>query len=220
MPIRYAASAGLAIIAATIGAFLFIPQHQIAGSNNFARFGPFINLRAKGPWCQHLPSVPGGAGYVRLGISRGPTPLAMEKISQRSELGPVKGVRVTVQPAGFPIDNGSARNFNSGRKDIPLERPTEPASKGKICVYNLGYRVLALYGEPKRRSNGVYHPKLAVTFLEADATTFASRTRLMARRYGYSHAGVLGSWAVVLAALLALAMAALALRLVTRRPAQ
>jgi hypothetical protein len=42
----------------------------------------------------------------------------------------------------------------------------------------------------------------------------------MARRYGYSHAGVLGSWAVVPAALLALAMAALALWLVTRRPAR
>lgn len=216
MPIRWAAAVGAAIIAATIGAFLFIPQHQIAGSNNFARLAPFITLPANNTVCLRLPGVPGGAGYVRIGVANGPPEQTVKRNNDRSSFGKVEGIKVAVEAAGAPVDTGRAFDFTSGRKDVPLERPTEPAGKGRICVTNLGTRVLSLYGEPKKGRDGVYGPKLAVTFLEADKTSFASRLRLIARRYGYAHAGVLGSWAVAFAALVAAAMAGLALWLVYR----
>jgi hypothetical protein len=217
MPIRYAAAVGVAVIAAAVGAFLFIPQHPIAGTNNLARLNPVIALDPRTPWCQRLPSVPSGAGYVRIGVARGSPATAAKVNDARSTLGRVGGVGVSVTAAGAPLDFGSAFDFDSGRVDVALARPTEPASKGRICVSNLGGGTVSLYGEQKKRPDGTSEGRLAVTFLDAQSSTFFSRLRLIARRHGYAHAGAVGSWALALAALLMALTAALALWLVGGR---
>jgi hypothetical protein len=217
-PVKYAAAAGVAIILATIAAFLLIPQRQIAGSNNLARQGPAVVVFPKGMFCERLPSVPGGAGYVRLGVTNRLPAVAEDYNNARSKLGVVRGLEVTVEAAGARPNVGTARLFKSGRVDIPLSRPADPASKGRICFRSFSRRPISIYGEQKELPDGTFEGRAAVTFLEADESNMLSRLKLIARRHGFTHAGFVGSWTLVPAALFFLFAAGLALWLAIRPP--
>lgn len=212
---RGAAAAGIAAVAAAIGAFLLIPHQMIAGTNKISRFGPAIPLHLQRPHCEPVSSVPSGAGFVRLGVVRANPAEALTARGDFSSLGSVPGVGVSVADGEGPISSGFALDFDSGTVDVPLERPTRTAEHARVCVANLGERVLTLYGEGKRQRDGTIRRTLAVTFLDSDSSTWVSRPVLTRFRFG--HAGAIGTWALWLAGLLTCAASALALWLMVNR---
>ena len=121
-------------MAAAVGAFLFIPQHLILGTNTVARMGAAIELQSGKTWCEGTHGIPAGAGFARLGVVQA-TP-AQEAASHRdySGFGRVPAVRVSFADSSGPIATGSASDFPSGRVDVPLDRPTPAARHARVCV--------------------------------------------------------------------------------------
>jgi hypothetical protein len=199
MPIRYAAAVGIAAVVAAIGAFLLIPQHLILGTNKIGPIVPVIDLEAEAQACERVPSVPAGAGFVRLGV--GQTEPAT--------------LRVLLEDSGRPIGSGTATDVVGGTVAVRLDRPTPAAANARLCVLNLGGGPVSLFGEPPLR-NGVRVPTMGITFLEAGSSSWLSRLGEIETRYGYAHAGAIGTWAVWVAGFLAAAAAILAFGLMTR----
>jgi hypothetical protein len=225
MSIRYAVAGGIALVITAVGAFLLIPQHLISGTNKISRAAPAIALGPAKTYCQRVAGVPGGAGFVRLGVVRATPAEGVAAHRDYSSFGRVPGVRVSLAGASGLITSGSERDFDSGRVDVPLSEPARAARHARICVVNTGAQLVSLAGEWKLLRRGpraqgdekVYAPRLSVTFLDADRSTWASRLDTIETRFRYSHSGAIGTWALWLACLLMLAAAALAIRLIATR---
>jgi hypothetical protein len=196
---------------------MLIPQHLIVGTNNVARFGPVLSLGPGKRWCQRLPGVPAGAGYARLGVVRAQGAEVVAANKDYSQFGRVAAVGVTVTGAPGKRWSGQAAGFGSGRIDVPLDAPTAAAARGRICIANMGDKLVSLLGEAKRGPGKTTVPKAAVTFLSADRTTWLSRRHTIARRFQYSHAGLFGTWALPVGVLLMVLAAALAMWLIVTR---
>jgi hypothetical protein len=219
-PVKYAAVTGVAIVLATVAVFLLYPQPQIVGSNNLSRRTTVVPLYEGQTYCQRLPGTPDGAGFVRIGVGNG-SPLHANKFDgTRTELGQVRGISITIEAAGAHPIRGKASDFTSGRVDVPLRRPTPPSSKAKICIRSRSHRTLSLYGEPKFFPDGRIEGRVAITFLDADKGNLLSRLKLIARRHGFAHAGIIGSWALVPAALFFLIAGGFAFWLAVRGPTE
>lgn len=215
-PIKIAAVAGVAIVVGTIALFLLYPQEQILGSNNLSRRTTVVPLYEKETYCQRLPGTPEGAGFVRIGIGNG-VPLHANKFaSARTKLGEVRGIAITVDAAGSHLIRGRATKFMSGRVDVKLDRTTDPSSKARICIRSRSRRTLSLYGEPKFFEDGRIEGRVAITFLDDDKTSVLSRLKVIARRHGFTRAGVVGSWALVPATLFFFTAAGFAIGLAYR----
>jgi hypothetical protein len=199
MPIRYAAAVGIAAVVAAVGAFLLIPQHLILGTNKIGPIVPVIDLGPEAHACERVPSVPAGAGFVRLGLGQ-------------TEAG---ALRVSLEDSGRPVVSGTVADVDGGTVAVRLDRPTRAATNARLCVFNLGERPVSLYGEHPLR-NGVRVPAVGITFLEAGSSSWFSRLGEIETRYGYAHAGAIGTWAVWVAGLLGAAAAFLAFGLMTR----
>ena len=217
MPIRYAVAGGIAVVAAAVGAFLFIPQHKILATNTSTRMAALIPVGTRKPHCERIHSVPSGAGYVRLGVVAAPTGPAIAARRNFSSFGTVAGVRVLIADDRGRIGSGSRSRFPSGRVDVPLQRPTRTARNPHICVFNLGHRIISLAGEWKAPRSGTAGPKLAVTFLAADRSVWLSDAGTIVRRFGYAHAGAVGTWALWFALALMVGATGLAFRLIVVR---
>ena len=119
-------------MAAAVGAFLFIPQHLILGTNTVARMGAAIELQSGKTWCEGTHGIPAGAGFARLGVVQA-TP-AQEAASHRdySGFGRVPAVRVSFADASGPIATGSAERLpeRPGRGARWTARPGRLAPPG------------------------------------------------------------------------------------------
>jgi hypothetical protein len=156
---------------------------------------------------------------VRLGVVRAKPEQGIAAHKDYSSLPPVPGIRVTLADAAGPIAARSESDFPSGRVEVPLAQPTRAARRARVCVRNLGDKVISLAGEFKRlRPHGqVFGPRLSITFLSADRSTWASRLDTVETRFRYSHSGAIGTWALWLASLLMAGTVALAFYLIATR---
>jgi hypothetical protein len=221
MRTRYAAAAGAAAVAVAVGVFLLIPHHPIAGTNTIAPLNPVVGLGGGKSVCEEVPRLPSDAGSVRLRAARG-TPVEVYAADRNtSRFDSIAGLTVTIEDRrGGRISSGTVRDVDSGKITVPL-RPVPPAAAPvRLCVSNLDRQVVSVFGELKRPFPGAplaqQEPVVGMTFLEAESQTWLSRLTTIARRYGYGHAGILGSWALALAGLLAVALSALAMRQIVR----
>lgn len=204
-------------MAAAVGAFLFIPQHLILGTNTVARMGAAIELRPGKTWCERTHGVPAGAGFIRMGVLRATPAREAASHGDYSGFGRVPSVRISLAGVTGPISSGSAAGFPSGRVDVSLDRPTRAARHARACVQNTGDKLISLEGEYKKAPNGVPGPRLSLTFLSADKVTWASRLDTVGTHFRYSHSGFIGTWALWLAALLMAGLAILSIWLIATR---
>ncbi len=184
---RYTAgAAGITIIVAAVAVYCFSPAPLIAGSNGIAPLEESYFVSPGEQRCQPLPSVPDGAEQVRIYAF---------------------GEGGTEADFGIEIDgaSGSGSAPDPGLITMELDRPTEASRHGAFCITNTGRSELGLGGE---RRGG---PNLAsVTFLEGGESAWLRRADTMLERFGFGAAGLLDTWAVWFAGLMALGAAAIA----------
>jgi hypothetical protein len=217
MSIRHAAAGGIAAAAAAIAAFLLIPHHMIAGTNTVSRLGPVIGVNPGKDYCERIPSVPSGTGFVRLEAVRANQTVALQARRDFSRLDPITGLGVSLADSRGPIGSGTVSGVDSGRIDVPLRQPTRGAGRAHICVSNLGEEVLSLYGEAKAQADGTSAATLGVTFLDAESSGWLSHPGTILSRFRDGHAGAIGTWALWLACLLVLAASALSVWLMVEQ---
>jgi len=221
MQARRAAVAGTVAIAATVGAFLFTPEHRIVGSNTVAPFIPVSDLGGERQQvCQEIPRVPDGAGFVRVRAAADSVAEVGAAGGDPSGFGPIADLRATIGDSRGPVTSGAVRDQDSGTIVIPLSPETTTLTDARLCVSSEDAAPLALFGELKRPIPGVpldrREPAVSVTFLGRDSETWFSRLGTIETRYGYGHAGAIATWGVWLSGLLAGLAALLSLWLATR----
>jgi Predicted membrane protein (DUF2142) len=194
-----AGAVGIAIVAATSLIFLQTRHPQVAGTNSVAPFAPAWAIPGGGTRCQLLHRLPAGANRLRIVLSRA-SPGAL--------------IRAEIDRRGTPVAGGVTR-AQPGDVNVKLAQRTIGRRRVRLCIFNGGKERLVFLGEHKRSRKpsaaGSKHPVPSVVFLKPGTSSWLGRAGTIIKRFGYVQAGVLGGWALWLAAALGVAMFALAL---------
>lgn len=203
---RVTAAVAVAALALGVVAALSASAPRLAGTNDLRAFHP-VPLPPGATVCQGPELAFGDAGRLRViaaGTGGSGPPLA-----------------VSVRADGRVVSRGSAAaGYGDGGVAAEIERLDESLIADEVCIRNAGRAGIALRGEPLP----------AEQVAEVDATPAEARLRLewvrpgseswfelvpaVSHRFGLGKAEWLGSWTLVLAAVLVLLAAAAALRLV------
>ena len=193
-----AAAAGVVVIGAAVLAFL-LPSHTVVvGTNRVSLVYGSLIVPGHKRKCQRLPTVPRGADRVRAGIAG-------------TYGGSVPALGVQIEQRGRVLGAGAVRPVREDRTaEIPLLQPTLPATgRALICFNNPGKGSVSLRGELRKvaspRGGFVRRPVAGVIFVAPGSSSWLSRMGEIARRYGYSQAGALGSWTLSMVVLFGLA---------------
>jgi 4-amino-4-deoxy-L-arabinose transferase-like glycosyltransferase len=192
---------GFGVVLVLVAGLVFLQARhpQVAGTNTVGPYSPAWSIPAVSTRCQSLRRVPAGANRVRMALSSAP------------QEGPLQAAIVR---HGTPVAQGSIRP-RVGKVNFKLGRQTPAINRARLCISNLGKQRVVFLGEHKRTRRhpaaGTTRPVPSVIFLKPDTSSWLGRTGTIVRRFGYVQAGILGEWALWLAALLALAMFVLAL---------
>ena len=136
MQARRAAVAGTVAIAAAVGAFLLVPEHRIVGSNRVAPLHRRVSdlggesRRA----CQTIPSVPDGAGSVRVRAAAGSVAEVGAVGGDPSDFGPIADLRVTIERSAR---SGELRHRpGPGQRDHrdPALAETSTRTDARLCI--------------------------------------------------------------------------------------
>ena len=120
------------------------------------------------------------------------------------------GERVCERMREIPQDvTVSVRATPSAGVRTTIDRPH------RVCVANAGGQPVWLYGESPVRG-ATRRPVVGIAFVERHSSTWFSRLGEIETRYGYSTAGLVGTWGIWVAGVLAALGALLAFGLIMR----
>lgn len=194
-----AGGVGVLIVAAAALVFLQTQHPQVAGTNTVAPYAPAWSIPANATRCQDLRRVPGGANRLRMALSSAPDDGSIQAAIIRS---------------GVPVAQGMIRP-RLGKVNFKLGRQTPAIRGARLCISNVGKQRLVFLGENKEARKpsaaGSKRPVPSVIFLKPGTSSWLGRAGTIIKRFGYVQAGVLGGWALWVAAAFAIAMFALAL---------
>jgi hypothetical protein len=194
-----AAVAGTILIAAAVFAFSLSSHPVIAGTNTVEPVTPSVSVEGGQPQCQRIARVPAGADRLKLLVT--------------FVTGGAHSLHIEITDPRGIVSTGDLTPATPGAKLIKLKPPTRAAHRATLCLSHPGSGRVMIGGDLKRspgEPKGKEAEKQGVAsaiFLRPGSSSWVAETDTIADRYANTQAGLLGGWAVWLAALLAIGAA-------------
>jgi hypothetical protein len=195
MRVRVVIAAGLALVAGVVVVLLLLPAQRRAGSDYVPEFGPAAQLRAGASHCEHNQLIPGDTGALNLlvGTYGRPTPRI--------------DVTVTAPGQGVVTRGSLPPGHKQGRVIVPVERVDRSVGSADVCIETGPGGRTVLYGEGQ---------SIRLAWLRPGSESRLSFLPTIAHRLGLAKLNPLGSWLLLLLALVLAAAWFIALRTLVR----